>query len=407
MVAVQKHLRECQQAMGLTQESNMIAINSLARNLTLYLNALRSIIPEHFSSSYHSPCWNSPIILSDQKQRELTLLSKQWIPMECQNKLKDHLIYSILIPSLNQENRALQCLPAFFLAGFPKSGTTTLYSMLCKHEMILKTHPKESHWWTRMRLDDKDPNYLRLAALRYLVYYNKVIPRVKSNSQVLTFDASQSTLWDSNFFVHNEDYCAMPIAVSHILPSAKFIVLMRDPVTRTLSHYLYTCTFLRKKPPSNSVFHEKVLSDVHHFKNCLMSNRTVYECSADKFYSRVNKAGCGGALGFHLIISIYYLHIKKWMQFYPRESFLFLRMEDMSSLPFTFMKKVTNFLNIDPLPYKTTKMLAKHKENRQILHMEMLPETRAILSEFFNPFNEMLVELTGDKRFLWKNTMLH
>ena len=28
--------------------------------------------------------------------------------------------------------------------------------------------------------------------------------------------------------------------------------------------------------------------------------------------------------------------------------------------------------------------------------MEMLPETRAILSEFYRPFNEMLVELTGD-----------
>ena len=36
---------------------------------------------------------------------------------------------------------------------------------------------------------------------------------------------------------------------------------------------------------------------------------------------------------------------------------------------------------------------------------EMLPETRAILSEFFHSFNEKLVELTGDERFLWEDTV--
>ena len=41
----------------------------------------------------------------------------------------------------------------------------------------------------------------------------------------------------------------------------------------------------------------------------------------------------------------------------------------------------------------------------QKTQMEMLPETRAILSEFYLPFNEMLVELTGDRRFLWEDTV--
>ena len=35
----------------------------------------------------------------------------------------------------------------------------------------------------------------------------------------------------------------------------------------------------------------------------------------------------------------------------------------------------------------------------------MLPETREVLSELFHPFNEKLVELTGDDRFLWKDIM--
>ena len=99
---------------------------------------------------------------------------------------------------------------------------------------------------------------------------------------------------------------------------------------------------------------------------------------------------------------MYYLHLKKWMQFYPRESFLLLRMEDMSSDPYMFMRSITNFLHIDSLPYQSIKALATFKKNEKKVLMEMLPETRAILSEFFRPFNEMLVELTGDKRFLWE-----
>ena len=39
---------------------------------------------------------------------------------------------------------------------------------------------------------------------------------VQKDHQLLIYDASQSTLWDSIFHVDNQDYCAMPIAVSHI-----------------------------------------------------------------------------------------------------------------------------------------------------------------------------------------------
>ena len=47
-------------------------------------------------------------------------------------------------------NGALRCLPYFFLAGFPKSGTTDLFYKMGIHPQIL-AGCKEPHWWTRRR----------------------------------------------------------------------------------------------------------------------------------------------------------------------------------------------------------------------------------------------------------------
>ena len=410
MEEVQNRMRECSLAMGFRQQtwlSKEPVIHSAATNLTLYLNVLGSIIPQHFLSSYRSPCWRSPIILSYQQQKDLGLLDKKHMTkviLDYRENLKRDLYQSIFQPSLHKEEESLMCLPDFFLAGFPKSGTTTIHSVLIKHEMMVKGLRKEPQWWTRMPLDDKDPNYLRLAALRYIQYfYKSANSQIKRNPQLLAYDASQSTLYDSNFFVDNEDYCAMPIAVSHILPSSKFIIVMRNPVERIFSHYKFYCTARYSKPPPSTVFHERVVAHLNFLRECLSQNHSMYECVSDKQFATPkppHTEGCG-EVGYHLITSMYYLHLKKWMQFFPRETFLFLRLEDMLSPPEAFMKTITDFLNINQLPDETANRLS-HPRNVQHFHMEMLPKTRAILSEFYRPWNEMLVELTGDRRFLWE-----
>jgi N-acetylgalactosamine 4-sulfate 6-O-sulfotransferase len=46
----------------------------------------------------------------------------------------------------------MRCLPAFFLGGFPKCGTTDLYRRLGSHPGIYASKVKEPHWWARKRL---------------------------------------------------------------------------------------------------------------------------------------------------------------------------------------------------------------------------------------------------------------
>ena len=158
-----------------------------------------------------------------------------------------------------------------------------------------------------MPLDDKDPNYLRLVALRYFYIFANY--QVKRKPQLLVYDGSQSTQYDSNFFVDNEDYCAMPIAVSHILPSSKFIIVMRNPVERTFSHYKFYCTIRHSKPPPSSVFHERVVAHLNFLRECLSQNHSMYECVSDKQFATPKPPrteGCG-EVGYNLITSMYYL----------------------------------------------------------------------------------------------------
>ena len=263
-----------------------------------------------------------------------------------------------------------------------------------------------------MPLENLEQNYLRVATLQYLMNFYSAANRIEGKPRLITYDGSQSTLWDSNFFLNHQDHCAMPVAVSHILPRAKFIVMMRNPITRMYSHYLYSCSIqhgsnLAKWPASvrsnqASHFHQEVLAEIRSFNSCLTNSSTI-ECVNE---NRFTHSKCG-QVGYKLSISLYHIHIQKWLQFFPREQFLFLKMEDMSREPHVFMRRVTDFLGISPLSPIWARRWLSRRENmqtfrrRKTVALRMKPETRALLAEFFRPYNEKLVELTGEKRFLW------
>ena len=54
--------------------------------------------------------------------------------------------YVRVILSAEMGNR-LVCLPAFFVAGFPKAATTDLYERMSKHQYIEPGNQKEHFWW--------------------------------------------------------------------------------------------------------------------------------------------------------------------------------------------------------------------------------------------------------------------
>ena len=100
-----------------------------------------------------------------------------------------------------------------------------------------------------------------------------------------------------------------------------------------------------------------------------------------------------------------YIFVSIWLQVIPRERILFVKCEELRENTAGVMKEVFKFLELSPL---TDDQLAKavssqHINERSSKKNPMLPSTRELLQEFFKPFNEKLVQLLNDDRFLWKD----
>ena len=104
-------------------------------------------------------------------------------------------------------------------------------------------------------------------------------------------------------------------------------------------------------------------------------------------------------------MALYYIHVKKWISIVPRERFLFLKLEELSTNINQNAKQIWKFLGVDPS--FDIKSLAKAEEQTKVdyknnPHLAMRNDTRDLLQRFFHPYNRMLAELLGDRKFLWE-----
>ena len=416
--AIKRDLVRCSLAMGVpskTLESKQTTLKNITQKANQFLKAVHFLVPQTLSAKSKNPCWYLNLSTSSAIH-EKTLLSTFHAEFgKSVSKDRIHFFARSLFESRHQHH-ALVCLPSFFIAGFPKSATTSLDAAFRKHPQIIGPQAKEPHWWTRVRnltLLSVDQDYARLSLYTYLLTFKSLAGSLSSSlgMGLITYDGSQSTLWDSNFFVGHQDYCAMPAVLSRVLPNAKFIVMMRNPITRLYSHYLWSYSFrygddIDNWPPNvrNNVteqFHFEVTKALDHFRKCLQL-MTLFECVSEQVTKRFK--GQVNAVNHKIIIGLYHVHLMKWFQFYARNQFLLLRMEDLTTNPAKVMSQVTRFLEVAEVPEDETIRWFSKKDNvnqAEATRTEMENRTRTILEKFYHPYNKMLAELVGNDSFLW------
>ena len=112
--------------------------------------------------------------------------------------------------------------PNFFIVGAPRCGTTTLYAFLNKTKGVYMSPHKEPHYFTKsvetsnlyQPIQDKK---------KYLALFEKG----KDNKAI--GEASTSYLWDPK----------APMLIHDIVPKAKIIIMLRNPIERAYSYYLW------------------------------------------------------------------------------------------------------------------------------------------------------------------------
>ncbi|XP_064601113.1 carbohydrate sulfotransferase 15-like [Liolophura sinensis] len=298
----------------------------------------------------------------------------------------------------------IRCLPYFFVAGFPKCGTTDLYRRLALHPQIQPPCSKEPHWWCKMRHKKGASmlTYLRCfqRAAQMIAGSNNYTTVVTEPRYQITMDCSASTMWDhsnwryipQNNLTSDEPSVTNIHSIHHLLPNAKMIVIMRNPIDRLYSDYLFFQTNL-----GASNFHQKVIRSIAKLESCFKT-RTTRACVYD--------SQIVGGLEVRLYIGVYSVYIEDWFQLYPRDQFLFLQSEDYGANVTKSILNVFSFLDLVIPEESKLHNIAKQphanrrsKKNRNL--GEMLPETRALLEKFYSPWNKRLAKLLNDNRFLW------
>ena len=221
--AIEAQLHQCSLDLGVTEVAMQNYSQDLKHTsvkLSAFLSAVKSLVPETFSSGFTSPCWfgrniNTQLSVVEMTARHIGLSGRL-------NLFPNQVAYLARQTFGDSFPPKLYCLPHFFLAGFPKSATTTFADALFLHPQVSSEMSKECHWWTRAPIISPDSDLLRLNVLHYLVHFGYMAHRADyRNNNLIAMDGSQSTLWDSNFAFNSHDFCSTPAAISHVLPQAK------------------------------------------------------------------------------------------------------------------------------------------------------------------------------------------
>ena len=415
-------LLRCSIAMGISEarlRENASVIRQVGQAARQFLDAVRLVVPEpSLFTGHKNPCFYANVTTGSNLDTILLNYLRPEVGKGLQQLRKQHSKESLL--KMFTHRRSLVCLPYFYVAGFPKSATTSLHEAFQRHPQITSPLDKEPHWWTRVNdlsnITSFPQDYAMFHVWTYLLFFKKASEKIEEKSRssdvdIVTYDGSQSLLWDSNFFRRGQDYCAMPAVLSRVQPKAKFVVVMRNPTTRLYSHFVWSFKYHlgdvgekwpvgtgNRKNVSES-FHSEVVSVTSRFKDCLKIS-SLFECASGFKY--LTKMASINRIAHKFHIGLYYIHIRKWLQFFPREQFLFLRMEDMVADFTEAMDEIVDFLGLKQVARgEMEKWLTKANARSGVSQAAMRNDTKNLLDEVYRPYNKLLAELLDDDRYQW------
>lgn len=244
-------------------------------------------------------------------------------------------------------------LPDFIIIGAQRCGTTSLYNYLIKHPGILPAFRKEIHFF--------DVNFGKGIGWYRAHFPTQALLETK-NAQV-----GEATPY---YLFHP----AVPERMFKLIHQAKLIILLRNPIDRAYSQYVFEVRGKREH-----------LS----FEEAIRKEQERLTGEEDKLLQ--NDEYCSFEHRYHSYLArgIYVNQLKRWMEMFPKEQFLILKSEDLYTNPKVTMERVFEFLKLPVLE------LQKYKQYNQVRHAEIALVTRKQLETYFEPYNQQLYNYLG------------
>lgn len=207
-------------------------------------------------------------------------------------------------------------LPDFLVIGAMRGGTSSLYKYLSGHREVIASLRKETSYFSRhfYRGEGWYRAHFPLAAHRRWAEAH--------DRRLVTFEADPGYLVDPR----------APGRAAQLLPRAKIVAVLRDPVDRAVSHHQHMVR-LGFEPLS---FADAVAAEDSRIEADLerLSTDTAYHSARFERFSYLHR-------GF------YAPQLDRWLAHYPRPRILVIRSEDLFHEPVRSWTALMTFLDLD------------------------------------------------------------
>ena len=214
---------------------------------------------------------------------------------------------------MSQFSEEIRNVPDFVGIGVQKGGTTTLHHLLSAHPEVMMPCKKELQYfsnnfqlgpdWYLRHWPKSHPNGLRGEITPYYIFHPYAAPRLKE-----------------------------------LAPDVKIIVLLRDPVERTLSHYFHSRRLgLEELDLKQALAAEE--GRLLHAKEYLRIPGNRHQSHQEHSY---------------ISRSRYEEQLVHWLKFFNEKQILILRSEALFKHPDQTWKSLLNFLSLTPTSFPTS-----------------------------------------------------
>jgi hypothetical protein len=244
-----------------------------------------------------------------------------------------------------------RALPDVVIIGAQKCGTSSLHGYLTQHPQVITPLRKEVHYF--------DVNYPR-GERWYRAHFGR------AGEPGLNIDSSPYYLF----------HPLVAERMHGLLPRAKLIVLLRDPVRRAYSQYWQQ----RDKDREPLDFEAALAAEPERVDEAhrRLANGEITASREHQIHS-------------YLARGRYAEQLERWLRLYPREQLLVLRFEDLVKDPLETLNFTLAWLGLPPM------IDARLEPRNTRNYPPMRPETAERLKTYFEPWNRRLEELAGEK----------
>jgi tetratricopeptide (TPR) repeat protein len=242
----------------------------------------------------------------------------------CMQAAKNSLIQNY--PAIYHDVEPLkEIVPSFAIIGTMKSGSTSLYQYLLQHNHVLPLARKELDYWSWRYVRGSD-------------WFLSHFPQVPVSREFIAGDASPT------YFQHD----LAPQRMLEAYPNFKVIVVLRNPVDRTISHHYHNARRASDLRPLDVAITQQI--------------EAIQNNSYDP--RRLDNA---------VASSLYVSHLQRWQRCFSPDRILTILSDDLFAYPQQVLDQVFQFLGLqtqiipDLSPRNVGAYSSKDSEQRQRL----------------------------------------